>query len=227
MRDMHIHLKDGIIDQKIFDQYIKKCIALKLKEAVFLDHGNRISPKHISVLCSKEMIDKFNNKIVGFNNSKSFQQLQIIRGIEIDYSKDLKFRNETFEILKYGNFQWVVGAIHSMKFETLREYLEAIVDMLNNYNINVIAHIKLDNTFKNYEHLLLGIMKKCYRKKVLIEINTSDRSRWTDEQLYYMLGLMKRYNVNYVFSSDAHKVDDIGYMIKETMRKVEKWKKRK
>lgn len=66
----------------------------------------------------------------------------------------------------------------------------------------------------------------CNEKNVLIEINTSDRSRWSDEQLYFMLNLMYKYNVNFVYSSDAHKCEDIGYMIKETKDKVENgmWK---
>ena len=65
----------------------------------------------------------------------------------------------------------------------------------------------------------------CEFNPFLIEINTSDRSRWDDKQLYYMLEMMKKNNVNYVYSSDAHKFEDIGYMIEEVKVKVEKWEK--
>ena len=44
------------------------------------------------------------------------EKIKVIKGIEIDYSHDLNFRKETFDILNYGNFEWIVGAIHSMKF---------------------------------------------------------------------------------------------------------------
>ena len=112
-----------------------------------------------------------------------------------------------------------------MSFDDYENYLEAIIDMLNNYDINVIAHIKKTNQYNIYDNLFGQILDICKKKKVLIEINTSDRSRWDDDQLYYMLKIMKSHNVKYVFSSDAHKVEDIGYMIKETEEKVKKWKK--
>lgn len=224
MEDMHVHLKNGIKEQKIFEQYIKKCFEKNIKKVVFLDHGNRISPKHTPVLYSKETIDFFNNRLDTFYLSN---ELLMLKGIEIDYSPDLEFRNETLEILNYGKFEWIVGGIHNMKFKSLQGYLVAVIDMLNNYSINAVAHLKLDETYKQCEMLLIEILKKCYEKNVAIEINTSDRSRWTDEQLYYMLELMKIYRVNYVFSSDAHQVEEIGYMIEETMKKVLKWNKKK
>ena len=225
MEDMHIHLKNGINNQDVFNQYIEKCIEMKITKAVFLDHGNRISPKHTAVLCSKEAIDIFNNRVYIFNDLNKSRSLKILRGIEIDYSTDIDFRTETFKILDYGNFEWIIGAIHNMKFETLKGYLESVIDMLNNYTINAIAHLKLDDTYNQYEELLTKILKLCSSKNVFIEINTSDRSRWNDEQLNYMMNLINEYNVNYVFSSDAHKIDEIGYMIDETMKKVMKWKK--
>jgi len=227
MEDMHIHLKEGINSQKIFDKYIEKCILMNLKRVVFLDHGNRISPKHSSLLSLKENIDKFNNKIDSFNQSEKSNILQVIKGIEIDYSPNLYFREETKKILGYGNFEWIVGAIHSLKFNSLDEYLMTIIDMINNYNINVIAHLKLDDSYKEYENLLIVILTLCVDKNISIEINTSDRSRWSDEQLFYMLELMNKHKVNYVFSSDAHRINEIGYMIEETKKKVNVWKTKK
>ena len=150
-----------------------------------------------------------------------------MKGIEIDYSNDLTFRNETFNILNYGKFDWIVGAIHSMKFVDYGKYLEAIIDMLNNYDINAIAHIKKTNQYNMYDNLFGEILDICNKKKILIEINTSDRSRWDDNQLCYMLKMMKKYNVNYIYSSDAHKLEDIGYMIENTEEKVQKWEKKR
>lgn len=222
---MHIHLKEAIYNQELFNTYVKKCIDCGIKKVVFLDHGNRISNKHKPVLSTKETIDQLDKKISEFRRSDLNDKLKILKGIEIDYSTDLNFRNQTLEILNYGKFDWIVGAIHSMSFDDYENYLEAIIDMLNNYDINVIAHIKKTNQYNIYDNLFGQILDICKKKKVLIEINTSDRSRWDDDQLYYMLKIMKSHNVKYVFSSDAHKVEDIGYMIKETEEKVKKWKK--
>ena len=227
MEDMHIHLKEAIYDQKLFDQYLKKCIDNHIEKAVFLDHGNRISHKHKPVLYTKEAIDNFNNKILTYKNSDTSKKLIIVKGIEIDYSDNIDFRKETLNILEYGQFEWVVGAIHSMQFDNLGQYLKAILDMIDNYPINAIAHIKMDSDYKLYHDLFVKILNKCYEKKIFIEINTSDRSRWSDKQLYYMLELMEEYKVNFVYSSDAHNANNVGYMIKETLEKVKKWKTRK
>lgn len=225
MEDMHIHLKEAIYNQKLFDIYVRRCIDCGIKKTVFLDHGNRISNKHKPVLSTKEAIDQLDKKISDFRLSNLVDKIEILKGIEIDYSNNLSFRNETFNILNYGKFDWVVGAIHSIKFDDYGKYLEAIIDMLNNYDINVIAHIKKTDQYDMYDNLFKKILDICNKKGVLIEINTSDRSRWDDNQLYYMLEIMKTYNVNYVYSSDAHKFEDIGHMIEDTEEKVEKWKK--
>ena len=222
---MHIHLKEAIYDQELFDTYVKKCIDCGIQKAVFLDHGNRISDKHKPVLSTKNAIDQLDKKISEFRASNLANKIKILKGIEIDYSNNSNFRNETFAILNYGKFDWIVGAIHSMKFDDYGQYLEAIIDMLNNYNINVIAHIKKTNQYNMYDNLFRKILNICNKKSILIEINMSDRSRWDDDQLYYMLELMRKHNVNYVYSSDAHKYEDIGYMIEETKEKVEKWEK--
>ncbi len=227
MEDMHIHLKEALYNQNLFNMYVKKCIDCGIEKAVFLDHGNRISSKHEPVLSTKNAIEQLNKKISEFRLSNLSDKIEILKGIEIDYSNDLKFRNETFDILNYGKFDWIVGAIHSMKFDNYGKYLEAIIDMLNNYEINVIAHIKKTEHYNMYDNLFDEILTICNKKKILIEINTSDRSRWDDKQLYYMLEKMKKNNVNYVYSSDAHKFEDIGYMIKELKEKVEKWEKTK
>ena len=227
MEDMHIHLKEAIYNQELFDKYVRRCIECGLTKVVFLDHGNRISSKHTPVLFTQNSINSFNERIYEFRKSNMAEKIKVIKGIEIDYSHDLNFRKETFDILNYGNFEWIVGAIHSMKFENYKQYLEAIIDMLNNYRINVIAHIKKSDDYYKYTNMFVEILSICHEKNILIEINTSERSRWQENQLYYMLELMEKYGVDYVYSSDAHRYEDVGYMIKETEAMVRRWKKKR
>ncbi len=40
--------------------------------------------------------------------------------------------------------------------------------------------------------------------------------------LEYMLEKMNEYGITYTIGSDAHSVEEVGYMIKETTEKVEK-----
>ena len=120
---MHIHLKEAIYDQELFDTYVKKCIDCGIQKAVFLDQGNRISDKHKPVLSTKNAIDQLDKKISEFRASNLANKIKILKGIEIDYSNNSNFRNETFAILNYGKFDWIVGAIHSMKFDDYGQYL--------------------------------------------------------------------------------------------------------
>ena len=222
MEDMHIHLKNAIFSQEDFDNYVKKCRECNLDRVVFLDHSNRISPKHKPVLDNPYAMDQLGEKINNYR--KSNNNPYILKGIEIDYSKDLIFRDKTYRILDYGNFEWVAGAIHSMKFEDETDYFMCILDMLDNYKIDAVAHMRLREDYLNYLKVIKEVVGKCYKNDVALEINTSDRSRWNDEQLYFMLGLMEKYDVRYVYGSDAHKVDDVGYMIDEMNQKVRAWK---
>ena len=50
MEDMHMHLKKGVTDISIMQKYVEKCKEMKLNRVLFLDHGNRMSPKHTPVL---------------------------------------------------------------------------------------------------------------------------------------------------------------------------------
>ena len=84
MEDMHMHLKKGVTDISIMQKYVEKCKEMKLNRVLFLDHGNRMSPKHTSVLNENKVIDKFfeNIKIVKENNP----DIEINAGIESDFS---------------------------------------------------------------------------------------------------------------------------------------------
>ena len=72
MEDMHIHLKNAIFSQEEFDNYVKKCRECNLDRVVFLDHSNRISPKHKPVLDNHYAIDQLGEKINNYKKSNIF-----------------------------------------------------------------------------------------------------------------------------------------------------------
>ena len=77
MEDMHMHLKKGVTDISIMQKYVEKCKEMKLNRVLFLDHGNRMSPKHNSVLNENKVIDKFFEN--SLNVSETSRQLYIHR----------------------------------------------------------------------------------------------------------------------------------------------------
>lgn len=74
--------------------------------------------------------------------------------------------------------------------------------------------------FINNENITIFILNKVKEKGLIIEINTSDRSRWDSETLEYMIIKMNENGINYTIGSDAHSVSEIGHMISETTKKV-------
>lgn len=207
VKDMHIHIRDGLENSVVFHNMIEYGVSIGIEEFLFLEHGFRISEKHTPILVDEKTANKLKNQIKYLNSV--YPKIKVWSGIEIDYSKDKDFRNKTLKYIENNKFDFVIGAIHSMKLES-DEYYKAIIDMINNYPIDIIAHIKM---YENYQsqNLIHQIMKLCAIKDIYIELNTSDRSIWDIQQLKFMLTLMKKYGVNYTIGSDAHCLEEIGH----------------
>lgn len=223
MEDMHIHIRNGINNLEELKKFIDKGIDQKINTFLLLEHGNRISEKHIGYLNSYSKIDEFNKSIIEIQNL--YKDIKIFKGIEIDYSIDLKFRKDTLDLLKYGNFDLVIGSIHSYKFDDGLDYFKYIIDMINNYPINIIGHIILRDNWEEYKEILKEIIFLCSKKNIKIEFNTSDRSKWNNEQFMFMLNEMNKYDVSYSFGSDAHCSDEVGHRIEECYEKVLQYKR--
>lgn len=220
MEDMHIHVRNGVEDYEILKQYICACMDNGINKMLLLEHGPRISEKHKSRLDSVEKIRKLKQNIE--MAKKEFPNAEIYCGIELDFSYDEEFKQRNLDLLK-ENFDYVIGAIHSMKFCNGRDYLNVIIDMLNSYPIDIVGHMLLKYDWIECKDLIDTVLSIVKAKQVIIEINTSDRSRWDDEILKYMLTEMKKKDVKFTIASDAHYLNEIGHMIKETTQKVRKF----
>lgn len=217
MEDMHIHVRNGVENYETLKQYVSACINNDIKRVLFLEHGPRISEKHSSRLDSVEKIRHLKQNIEIAR--KEFPDIKIYFGIELDFSYDKKFQQKNLDLLK-ANFDYVIGAIHSMRFYNGRDYLETVIDMLNSYPIDIIGHMLLKYDWMDCKDLIDNVLSIAREKEIMIEINTSDRSRWDDEILKYMLLEMKKKDVKFTIASDAHYLNEIGHMIKETTQKV-------
>lgn len=220
MEDMHIHLKAGVTDINIMRDYIKKCREMNLTRVLFLDHGNRMSVKHKPVLNDPKVIKNFfeNIEIV----KEESPDIDINVGIESDFSYDKEFRKKEEEILKKYKFDYIIGSVHGMDNADYENYLDAILDMEKTYTLDIIGHLKLRKEYENYKSKIEEIVKIAAQRKLMFDVNTSDRSRWNIQQLEYMMGLFKKYKVKYTIGSDAHNINEIGYHIKEEYIKIEK-----
>lgn len=93
IQDMHIHVKYALEDQKEFDKIINYGVSLGISEFVLLEHGFRISEKKNPILVNHEMAKVLKENVERLN--LLYPNLVILSGIEIDYSNNFEFRNNT------------------------------------------------------------------------------------------------------------------------------------
>ena len=225
MKDFHIHLKKGITDYEVMKEYIEKCIKLGIDEVVFLDHGNRTSPNHKPVLNNKKIIKEFLRLIK--KAKKEYKNIIIHSGIEVDYFFDKDKRDNEIELTKEG-FDYIIGSVHGIKYLGLDNngYYNAMLDLVKTYPLNVLAHLKLYDDYKNYDNIINEILKlraeacldslpaqlsKDYKKFRYSLVNVKGHSPEKADGLQYLidLGLVyKSYNVREISSPlEANKVE--------------------
>lgn len=218
--DMHIHVREGLANFDNYINMIKYAEDKNIDNLVFLEHGFRISEKHTPILNTQNIADKLKRDINLLRIQ--YPNITLKSGIEIDYSKDNSFRQKTIEYLRKAKFDVVIGAIHSMKLNS-NGYYSAIIDMIENYPIDIIAHIKLYDNYQK-QPLLNEIITLCKKKNIKIEINTSERSIWNEEQMKYMIGMILSCGVKYSIGSDAHRINEIGQNFTKVHKYINKYK---
>lgn len=218
MEDMHIHVRSAVDDYSNLKLYINRCIELGLNKVLLLDHGPRLSKNHFAKLDTPEKIFKFKENIE--RARKEYSNIQIFYGIELDFSYDKEFNDFNNQLTDIG-FDYVISAVHHYRFNNGRDYLKAVIQMIDTCRFDIIGHMLLKYDWKDCLDLIDIVLDKVKEKGIIIEINTSDRSRWGDDALEYMLEKMNEYGITYTIASDAHSVEEVGHMIKETTEKVE------
>lgn len=206
MEDMHIHLKSGVNDSEIIKSYLDRCRLCGVNRVVFLDHGNRISPKHKPVLYNNQIISKFLELIAAAKNE--YEDITVFSGIEVDWSNNKDFVKNELKLLE-NPFDYRLGAVHDIKHLTRKKYYLDNLQLCKKYPINVLAHLKLYDDYLKYKRAIVKIVKICAKKHIAIEINSSERSLWTFEQFKFMMNLIKKYGACYTIGSDAHEKEDI------------------
>ena len=111
-----------------------------------------------------------------------------------------------------SGFDYIISSVHGIKYLNLdnKAYYKAMLDTVKKYPLNILAHLKLYDDYKDHDKIINQILKECKKKNVMLEINTSDRSIWNVEQLEYMLSLFDKYDIKYTIGSDAHKPEELG-----------------
>lgn len=226
------------------DLFINKAIELEFDEICFTDHMpfsvtgdevDRIPFGKVKEYCYKvkEKAEKYKGKIT------------IKTGIEIDYHPDCV--KEIENVLKDGEFDYVIGSSHlnikgfNIPFERTtrtmfaRMVLENYLKAIDTGYFDTISHLDVyrwvfseyplidDNyTYASNLDIIVKILEKLAKTKVKLEINAAPLYKKFDNLGAYpehkIINLSKEYDIDYIYGSDAHTFDKVGYGYEEIFK---------
>lgn len=227
------------------DLFINRAIELGFDEICFTDHMpfsvtgdeyDRIPFGKVSEYCEKvrEKADEYKEKII------------IKTGIEIDYHPN--YINEIEQVLNDGSFDYIIGSSHlnikgfNIPFEktTRTEFARLVLENYNNAVMSgyfdTISHLDVYRwvfseyplindgySYKANIDIIEKIFKNLEKTEVMLEINAAPLYKGFDKLGAYpeneIIKLSKKFNINYIYGSDAHSYDKVGYGYDILMKK--------
>jgi histidinol-phosphatase (PHP family) len=231
MIDYHVHTKlCGHATGEMVD-YVREAIRGELEEIGFSDHLPMKGGKEDNLTMTLDELPNYVGEVMSLR--KSFPEIQIKLGIEVDYVPG----NESYikDILTGYSFDYVIGSVHYIgtwafdhprKLEewdrkevdlVYKEYFELLRKSARTSLFDIIGHCDLVKKFGHRPST--GLSKELNdtaqvfkEHKVALEINTSGLRKPVNEiyPSYEILRLCQKYGIPIVFGSDAHAPGDVG-----------------
>ena len=235
-RDYHLH-PNLLKKPEQADLFIERAIELGFGEICFTDHmpysvtgdeHDRIPFGMVGEYCKKvrEKAAEYKDKII------------IRTGIEIDYHPQSISEIET--VLDSGDFDYVLGSSHlnikgygikmnkTTRAEFAKMVLENYLSAVNSGYFDVLSHLDVyrwvfseftladdDYSYKSNIGLINKIFSALEKTGVKLEINAAALYKGFDKLGPYpeteLIKLSKNYNIGYIYGSDAHTFDKLGY----------------
>jgi histidinol-phosphatase (PHP family) len=208
-------------------EYINKAIKQNIKVYGFSDHAPmNFDPKY---RMKYEEIDIYENMILSLTKEYK-NEIDIKLAYEVDFID--KYTNE--DITK-RDVDYLIGSVHFINEwgfdnptfigeyknynidELYSLYFLAIENMAKSNLFHIVGHLDLIKVFnkrptKDIRLLAKNTIKAIKDANMVVEINTAGFRKEVKEQYpcLDLLSLIYENNINITFSSDAHKVDDVG-----------------
>ena len=218
------------------EEYIKKAIEKGIKYYGFADHAPMDFDYQYRM--SFEDMPKYEEKIKNLKE-KYKNKIELFLGYEVDFTPFVDKR-----VLE-RDVDYLIGSVHFLdnwgfdnpEFikewekrnvdDVYKEYFYLIEKMASSKLFDIVGHIDLIKVFghkpsKNIKDIAKNAIKAIKKSNMAIEINTSGLRKKVKE-LYpgdELLEMILNENIDITFSSDAHSLQDVGYQIKETIKKL-------
>lgn len=213
------------------EEYIKKAIEVGIDVFGFSDHAPmNFDPKYRMKFSQMELYETWVKEV----QEKYKNDIKILLGYEVDYldgyvldevvNKKVDYLIGSVHFLKNKNEMWgfdnpeFIGGFKSKDIDTIwSEYFEAIESMAKTSLFDIVGHLDLIKVFKYLPNKDVRILAKNALKSIkssnmVIEINSAGLRKpiaevYPSKQL---LELAYEMQIDITFSSDAHKVEQIG-----------------
>ena len=216
-------------------EYIQKAIEKKINIYGFSDHA----PMNFDTKyrMSFEEMDLYEKEVNFLKNE--FKEIKILLGYEVDFTPYVDKR-----VLK-RKVDYFIGSVHFLdnwgfdnpEFiknwenrdidDVYKEYFLLIEKMANSNLFDIVGHIDLIKIFnykpkKSIKDIAKNAIKAIKKSNMVVELNTAG-FRKPVKELYpsdEILEMILEEKIDITFSSDAHNINQVGFMLKETIQKA-------
>lgn len=210
--DTHIHPRPNYICIDVLEKYLEMCYEHGINVVGFVEHGKRCN-KHKSILNTREKVNEF-KLVCSSLQDKWKNKLKILCGIEIDYFDNFFETDEYIREIRKSSADFIIGSVHGKSLDNYEEYLLATIDLIKNYNIDILGHMQFADNYKNYLGLIEYIFHLLNEKKIFFEINMARRYN-VELRLKEIKNWIIKYKVEYTWGSDAHEPQGMDVQLLE------------
>ena len=212
------------------EEYIKKALEKGIKIYGFADHAPmNFDPKY---RMNFEEMEKYEQKITFL--SQKYDNIKILLGYEVDFTPEVDKR-----VLK-RNVDYLIGSVHFLdnwgfdnpEFikewqnrdveDIYKEYFYLIEQMAKSRKFEIVGHLDLIKVFGyrpkgDIKQIAKNAIEAIADNKMVVEINTAGIRKKVNEPYpsAELLEMVKQYNIDITFGSDAHTPQQVGFYLKE------------
>lgn len=237
--DLHNHTTLCNHAEGTTEEYVQRAIELGIDVYGFSDHAPMpFDPKYRMDISKKESYEK---EILAIKE-KYKNDIEILLAYEVDFMQDNSLMLD--EILN-ANVDYLIGSIHFLQEKNndlwgfdnpefigkykekniddiWKDYFDAIEEMAKFGKFDIVGHLDLIKVFKylpkkDIKILALDALKAIKKSNMVLEINAAGLRKPINQPYpsKELLELAFELDIDITFSSDAHAVEQIGFMYDE------------
>ncbi|XOB61685.1 histidinol-phosphatase HisJ [Campylobacterota bacterium DY0563] len=240
--DLHNHTPLCNHANGSMEEFVKKAIELNIDVYGFSDHAPMpFDPKYRMDISQK---DEYENSI-DFLKDKYKNKIEILKAYEVDFMQNSSLMLD--EVLS-SNVDYLIGSVHFIQEsnnnlwgfdnpefigkykeknidEIWTDYFEAIKQLAKSKLFDIVGHLDLIKVFKYLPNKDIKILAKdtlleIKKSNMVIEINAAGFRKPISEAYpsKELLELAFELDIPITFSSDAHEIEQIGFMYDEVTK---------